>query len=170
MLDFSGEFPTCANYLMHYRGYGGSTGKPSEAALFGDALELFDQVHTQHPDIDVIGRSLGSSVATYLASQRPVAHLVLVTPFDSVQNIAARQFSLVPVKLLLLDKFESWRFAPRVTAPTTLIAADHDEIVPRESTEALRAYFRNVTIHVIAGGHNTISNNPEYVGLIRGAL
>lgn len=141
MSSFSVAFPDTSIYLMHYRGYGGSSGNPTEKALFTDALSLFDEVRTEHSEIDVIGRSLGSGVAVYLASQRPVARLVLVTPYDSVLDIAALQFAYFPLKWLLRDKFESWRFAPQVTAATTIIAAEHDEIIPRASTELLRSHF-----------------------------
>ena len=73
----------------------------------------------------------------YLASQRPVSRLVLVTPFDSVLEVAARSFWFVPVRWLLRDKFESVKYAPDITAPTTIIAAEHDVEIPRRHTEAL---------------------------------
>jgi pimeloyl-ACP methyl ester carboxylesterase len=172
MPSFLAAFPDSAIYLLHYRSYGGSTGRPSEDALFKDALTLFDQVHAKHPDVDVVGRSLGSGIAVYVASRRPVARLVLVTPYDSIQELAARQFPYVPVRWLLLDKFESWRYAPHVNAPTVIIAADHDEIVPRASTELLRSRFKGglVSFAVLPGtGHNTISSSPEYMPLLKGS-
>jgi len=140
--SLSTAFPDHAVYLLHYRGYGGSSGKPSEAALFADALALFDRVSTDHQNIAVVGRSLGSGVAVHLASLRPVARLVLVTPYDSLQELAARQFPYLPVRWLLLDKFESWRYAEHITVPTLVIAAEHDEVIPRMSTEALYKRFR----------------------------
>lgn len=126
--SFSAALPDTAIYLLHYRGYGGSSGKPSEGALFADALTLFDEVHPKHPDIDVVGRSLGSGIAVYVASKRPVARLVLVTPYDSLEDLATRQFPYLPAKWILLDKYESSRFAPQVSAPTLIMAADRDEI------------------------------------------
>lgn len=172
LAGFSTGFPDSAIYLLHYRGYGGSSGKPSEKALFADALTLFDEVHHQHRDVDVVGRSLGSGIAVYVASRRPVARLVLVTPYDSLQELAARQFPYLPVRWLLLDKFESWRFAPHVIAPTLIIAADHDEVIPRASTELLRSRFKSgiASFAVLPGtGHNTISNSPEYMPLLKGS-
>ena len=172
MPGFSAGFPDSAIYLLHYRGYGGSSGRPSEDSLFADALSLFDEVHAKHPDVDVVGRSLGSGIAVYVASRRAVARLVLVTPYDSLQELAAREFPYVPVRWLLLDKFESWRFAPNVTAPTLIIAADHDEIVPRSSTELLRSRFKSgvASYAVLLGtGHNTISGSPDYIPLLKGS-
>ena len=171
--DLKAAFPEHALYLLNYRGYGGSTGKPSEAALVADALALFDRVHAEHPRISIIGRSLGSAVAIHLASLRPVEHLALITPFNSLEEIAARQFPFVPLHWLLLDKFESWRYAATVTAPTLILAAQHDEVIPRSSTESLVTHFPRglATLTFVEGaGHNTISESPEFIPLLRSAL
>ena len=178
--DVSGSLPELAQafpahplYLMHYRGYGGSTGTPTEQALVADALALFDEVQRQHPHVTVIGRSLGSGVALRVASSRPVARLVLVTPYDSMAELAAQQFPLFPVRLLMTDKFESWRYAPQVSASTTVIAAQNDEVIPRASTELLLTRFKAGIAHqiVIPGtGHNTVSGDPAYAQALSGAL
>jgi len=168
---FADEFPDHAIYMLHYRGYGGSSGKPTEEALHSDARALYEMVHARHPDVIVVGRSLGSGVAVQLAATRQVTRLVLITPFDSIVNLASRQFPFVPVDLLLWDRFESWRYAPQVTAPTLIIAAANDEIVPRESTLALfNAFGPGVaTMTTIAGaGHNSISGKPGYMAAVRG--
>ena len=169
--SLSAAFPEYAIYLAHYRGYGGSSGKPSEVALVADALALFDQVQTSHKTIVVVGRSLGSGVAVQLASLRPVERLVLVTPYDSIQELAARQFPYFPVRWLLQDKFESWRYASQITAPTLVLAAEQDEVIPRASTESLFKQFRDgvAALKVIRGtSHNTISESPEYLLQLRG--
>ena len=166
-------FPQHALYLMHYRGYGGSEGRPSEAGLMADALALYDHVRADHPDIVVVGRSLGSGIALPLAAARPVARLVLVTPFDSLLALARRQFPFLPVRWLLLDRYESWRQAPKIDTPTVVIAADHDEIIPRARTLALLGHFRPgvATLQVLDGtGHNTISDSPGYLPLLGGAV
>lgn len=167
--SFSAAFPDHAIYLLHYRSYGGSTGRPSEAAISTDALALFDRVKTTHDSVVAIGRSLGAAVAIKVARERPVARVVLVTPFASLRGLASRQFPYVPVGWLLRDKFESWKHAEHVTAPTLIIAAEHDEVVPRSSTEALYRRFRPgiASLCVVAGtGHNTVSESAEYVGLL----
>jgi pimeloyl-ACP methyl ester carboxylesterase len=166
-------FPEHSIYLMHYRGYGGSSGKPSEEALVADALVLFDKVRNEHPNVMLIGRSLGSGIAVHLASLRPVARLILVTPYDSLVEMAAKQFPYVPIRWILLDKYESWKYAAQVTAPTLIVAAEHDKVIPRTSTEALYARFHTgvATLRVVAGAsHNTISESPEYAPLLKGAL
>lgn len=163
--DLEAAFPAHALYLMHYRGYGGSEGKPGEEALVADALALFDQVRTQHPNVTVIGRSLGSGVAVHLASVRPVARLVLVTPYDSMVELAARQFPMFPVRWILTNKFESWRYAPQISVPTTLIAAENDAVIPRASTNLLLTRFKRGVARLVvipSTGHNTVSNHPLY--------
>ena len=163
-------FPRHSLYAMNYRGYGGSTGKPSETALIADALVLFDRVRIDHPRVTVIGRSLGSGVAVHIASERPVERLILVTPYDSLLRIAATQFRFFPLSWLMLDKFESWRYAPKVTAPTLLIAAQNDEVIPFTSTEALYGHLPQplATLTIIPDvSHNTISESPEYIPLLR---
>ena len=108
-----------------------------------------------------------------LASERPVSRLVLVTPFDSLQALAQAQFRLFPVRWLLVDKFESWKYAARVTAPTLLISAQNDEIIPAASTEKLYVQFRKGTaaLKVLPGtSHNTISQHPQYLPLFQSML
>ncbi len=150
---------------MHYRGYSGSAGSPSESALREDALQLYDRVARSHPEVMLVGRSLGSGVAVWLASQRQVSRLILITPFNSLQEVAASQFPYFPVKWLLQDKYESWRFAPAVTAPTLILEAERDEVIPGASTRALVTHFRPglVTFNVVAEAHhNTISEHPQF--------
>ncbi|AYC31595.1 hypothetical protein D3880_03935 [Pseudomonas cavernae] len=170
---FSQAFPDHAIYLLHYRGYGGSSGSPSEDSIQRDALALFDQVYAAHPRIAVVGRSLGSGVAVRLASQRPASRLILITPYNSLQELAANQFPYFPVKWLLQDKFESWKYASRIAVPTLLIAAEHDEVIPRSSTQKLYTHFANgvASLRVIPGtGHNSISESPQYLKVLGAAL
>jgi pimeloyl-ACP methyl ester carboxylesterase len=158
-------FPDHALYLMHYRSYGGSTGKPSEEALAADALLLFDRVHAAHPDVTAFGRSLGSGLAVRLASVRPVSQLILVTPYDSLADIAAGRFPFFPIHLLINDKFESWRYAPKVTAPTILIVAQHDNVIPEASSAQLLTRFAPGVARykvIPEAGHNSISGYPAY--------
>jgi pimeloyl-ACP methyl ester carboxylesterase len=168
--DFAALFPEHAIYLMNYRGYGGSSGRPSEAALHRDAQALHDLVRSRHAEITVIGRSLGSGVAVRLAAANPIDRLVLITPFDSILNVAKGTFPFLPLSLLLMDKYESWRYADQVSAPTLILVAEQDEIIPWESTQSLyRAFEPGVAeLQVISrAGHNDISGFPEFVTALR---
>ena len=164
-------FPDHALYLLHYRGYTGSSGKPTEQALVADSLLLFDRVLAAHPEVVLVGRSLGTGIAVQVASQRLVHRLVLVTPYDSIGELAARQFPYFPVRWLLQDTYDSGKYAPAVKAPTLLIAAEHDEIIPARSTALLLSHFAPgvASMKAVAGaGHNSISDSPTYIPLLQG--
>jgi hypothetical protein len=157
-------------YLMNYRGYGGSGGMPSEAALYGDALALFDRVRERHPQVAVMGRSLGSAVAIHVASERTVDRLALITPFDSFTSIGEAHFPLFPVRWLLRDRFDAASRAARVRAPVLAVIAGADEIIPRQSADALLAAFApgQARAVVLEGAlHNTLGFAPGYLAAIR---
>jgi pimeloyl-ACP methyl ester carboxylesterase len=93
-----------------------------------------------------------------------------VTPFDSIERLAQKRYRIFPVSLLLTDKFDSASRVPRIGAKTLVFLAEHDEVIPRESSEALIAKFPagQVTVAIIKGtGHNTIGQSPEYVERLR---
>ncbi|MBS4086075.1 alpha/beta hydrolase [Pseudomonas rustica] len=164
--EFAAAFPDYALYFLHYRGFGGSGGKPSEEAIAEDALALFDQVYASHPQVAVIGRSLGSGVAVRLASQRPVQNLILVTPYNSLEEVAVKQYPWVPVKWLLKDRYESGKYAAHIRVPTLLLAASDDEVIARGSTERLlRNFPEGVAVLKVVpdSGHNSISERGEYL-------
>jgi pimeloyl-ACP methyl ester carboxylesterase len=164
--EFAEAYPEYAVYLLNYRGFGGSGGSPSEEAIAEDALALFDQVYASHPQVSLIGRSLGSGVAVRLASQRPVQNLILVTPYNSLEEIAARQYPWVPVKWLLKDRFESGKYAAHIRVPTLLLAASDDEVIPRASTQRLLENFPQgvAVLRVVPdSGHNSISDRAQYL-------
>lgn len=167
--EFTAAFPAHALFLVNYRGYGGSSGRPSEDALVTDAIAVFDHVHATHADVTAMGRSLGSGVAVRLASARPVRKLVLVTPYDSMVNLAAECFGWLPVRLLLRDGYDSLRHAREVSAPVLIVIAAEDEIVPMRRSRALADAFRRgqASVVVIEGvGHNTLDLSPQYLGTV----
>lgn len=152
-------------YLVNYRGYGGSTGKPMEIALYADAQYIYDQVKTKHQTISVIGRSLGSGVATYLASTRNISKMILITPFDSIQAIAQKQYPVFPIALLLRDKFDSLNRVKNISAKTLVLLAENDVVIPFENSQRLIAAFPSSQIKVELieeMGHNNISSKQEY--------
>ncbi|WP_229208144.1 alpha/beta hydrolase [Duganella sp. Root198D2] len=158
--ELQAAFPGQTLYLMHYRGYGATPGEPTEAGLFADAQALYEHVRALHPQVTVVGRSLGSGIATRLASVKTVDRLVLLAPYDSMAGAASHHFPWLPVRLLLRDRYESVSYAAKVNAPTTIFAAERDEVIPRASSEALYRSFRPglATFHVVSGvGHNDIS-------------
>ena len=135
LADFAKTFPDHALYMPHYRGYSGSGGNPTEKDLLGDAQALLEIVSQKHRKITIVGRSLGTGIAVWLATQNKVERLLLITPYDSILNIACKKFPFLPVRWLLKDRYESIQWASRVSCPTKILAADRDEIIPdRKST------------------------------------
>ena len=165
LADFARLFPAYAIYLVNYRSYGGSTGKPSETALCDDAVAIFDFLANNHHHISVIGRSLGSGVATYLASLRPVEKLALVTPFASLAAVAQAHLPYLPVSLLLKDRYEAAPRVPMIKAQVLMIIAENDEIVPLKQSEALLEKFAGKPCKVVIipeAGHNTLDQYDKY--------
>lgn len=163
---FTSAFPEHSLYLVNYRGYGGSTGSPSESGLLADATVIFDHLSGRHPELSVIGRSLGSGVAVHLASVRDVHRLVLVTPFDSLVNVAREHFRYLPVGWLMRDRYESAKRVPAVGAPTLVVIAGADEIIPRARAAALVAAFpaSQIRSEVLPGAtHNGFDRMPQYL-------
>jgi len=168
--DFDAAFPERAVYLVNYRGYGGSSGRPSEAALTADAEAIYDSLRARHEPIAVIGRSLGSGVAVALAARRPVERLVLVTPFDSIANVAADHFSWLPVRHLVRDRYDSLACIGQVRAPTLVVVAEHDEVVFRARSDALIAAVSPPLLHTLlvpGATHNDVSFYPLYFQSLR---
>ena len=171
--DFDTVFPERAVYLVNYRGYGGSTGRPSEAALIADALAVYDSVSARHAPIAVIGRSLGSGVAVALAAERPVERLILVTPYDSIANVAADHYRLLPVRWMVRDRYDSAARIGRVSAPTLVVIAGHDEVVYRARSDALLAAMapsRRHTLLLPDATHNDVQLDPLYYPGLRDFL
>jgi pimeloyl-ACP methyl ester carboxylesterase len=158
--------------VVNYRGYGGSQGKPGQKGLFADALAIYDYAVHQRgvnaDDIVVMGRSLGSGVATYLAANRPVRAAILITPYDSILAIAKEHYPYFPVAMLLRHPFPSDAFAKRISVPVLILAADQDQVVPAVHAQRLFDVWGGAkSIHVLSGvGHNNIDEHPDYYRMV----
>ncbi|MBN2768237.1 MAG: alpha/beta hydrolase [Campylobacterales bacterium] len=162
---FTEKFPNHSVYLIKYRGYSGSEGDATEENLYSDALYIYDKIKPRYKKMTIVGRSLGSGVATFLASQREIDKLVLITPFDSVQNVTQDLFSLYPMSIILKDKYDSVGRVKEIHSKTLIIAAQKDQMIQSERTKALvDAFPSSQLIYKIINqaGHNTISNYYEY--------
>lgn len=155
-------------YLAQYRGYAGSGGEPTQSALFADAVALYDEIAGQHTAVAALGRSLGSGVVCWLATQRPLASLVLVTPYDSILQLARDQYPLFPIAWMLKDPFESSRYAAQIEAPVLVMTAADDTVIPAQSTVRLiDAFGRPVSSREFTGStHNDIQLQPGYYEMI----
>ena len=163
-----GRFDTGAFLFMNFRGYGESDGKPSEAALLSDALVVFDHIlaaeRIDPRHVVLMGRSLGTGVAVYVAAQRKVGGVILVTPFDSLVNVARAHYPIFPVRWLLRHRFDSAVLAPHIAAPALFLTAADDVVVPVRFAHNLEKQWGwAVTSVTVAGvGHNDIEFSPVY--------
>ena len=113
--------------------------------------------------MDVLGRSLGSAVAVHVATRRPLAHVVLVTPFDSLVATAADLFPGLPTALLVTDRWDSAAIAAGVRAPVLVLRADRDGVVRPARTAALvDALPEPAVVAFPDAGHDNISEDPGY--------
>ena len=166
-------FPGREVAAFHYRGYAPSTGRPSAAALLSDSLSIFDHLRRAHARerVVAVGFSVGSGVAAYLARHRPVAGLVLVTPFDSLEALARDLYWWAPVGLLLRHRMPTADFVRGSPVPTALVAAERDTIVPARRSAALRQAVENLVFEgAVDAGHNDLYGRPDFAAAMREAL
>jgi pimeloyl-ACP methyl ester carboxylesterase len=163
--ELSPHLPSTTIIGFDYRGYGKSEGRPSEAAIYRDAVAQFDHLAQGYEQVSVLGRSLGSAVSTYLATQRPVDSLVLVTPIDSVARIGGDRFWFYPTEMMIKDRFDSVSRADQITAPVLLLTAADDHLVSEKHLQRLKEQFASETIvweDLRGVDHNTIQNSPRF--------
>ena len=163
--DYANDYADYCLYFVEYRGYGNSTGTPSEKGLYADALHIYDQLKQKHDNITIIGRSLGTGVATHLASNRAIDKLVLITPYDSIENIARDRYPFFPISILLKDKHDSITRVKNIKAKTLIFTAENDATIPANRSapmiEAFPTAQASVT-HILNVDHNSILQHPTY--------
>ncbi len=164
--DLAARLPAADVVVFHYRGFGPSTGQPSEQALQADGVEIYDAMvaRLQPTRTFAVGISLGSGVATHLSSERRLAGMILVTPFDSVEAVAKEQYFWVPVALLLRHRFSNVEAMRNNQTPVAVIAAEGDRVVRASRTAALREAVPNLVFDRTLSGasHAGIHELPAY--------
>ncbi len=149
--------------LMEYPGYGCRPGSPGQAELVAAALAAVDRLAGEGP-LFLLGESLGSGVAVQAAAARPgaIRGLLLVTPYASMVQVAARTYPWLPARLLLQDRWDSVGAMAGYPGPVALLLAGRDEVVGVEEGRALaRAVPGRKQVWVQPeAGHNTLSLDP----------
>lgn len=119
--------------VLSYRGYGGSSGRPSEAANVADAVMLYDWLRQRGvPPIKIVlfGESLGSGIAVQLAAQLSVGAILLDSPYSSIEDVAAARFWWLPVRGMVWERYDSMAHVAKLRAPLVVVQGDRDGIVP----------------------------------------
>lgn len=146
---------------IDYRGFGGSTGRPTESGLHQDADAAYGAAIARGVEpgrIMVLGESLGTGVAVALAARKPVAGLVLVAPFTSAMAVAALRYPLLPVRLLMHDRFRSDLLIGKVHAPLLVVHGTADDSIPIAMGRTLYSLAPGpkTFIAVEGGGHQVL--------------
>lgn len=176
MIYFGGNADDATKILLHvkdindfdivsfnYRGYVKSNGNPSQKALFSDALKIYDKF-AKNKKVVLIGRSLGTGVATYLASKRDILGLILITPYDSIASIAKKKYPIFPIDFLLKHKFESDKYMQNITKPVGLIEVQNDTIVTKYHFDKIKEKVSNLALHVKLENttHAEVLKHPDF--------
>ena len=167
------NFADVSVVAVNYRGYGRSTGVPSEAALKDDALAIFDQaVALTGGQGFVMGRSLGSGLAVHVAAYREVLGAVLVTPYDSILAVAKSHYPFMPVSWLLKETYDAVPDADKALSPALVLAGTQDDVVPEARARALFDKWKGPKqfAMVTSAGHNDINDYPRYGEAIKSFL
>jgi len=152
---------------FNYPGYGNSEGKPSEKTILKYALEIAKKYRPQK----IIGRSLGSAVASYVASKIEVDTLLIITPFDSIENVAQNSYPIFPIKLLIKHKFQELKWLKSSKAKEiNAIFVKKDEIIPKKSIAHLRNSMKFNKVVILDATHNYIYDYKDIARQIESLL
>lgn len=145
--------------IFDYRGYGASTGRPTEQGTYRDALAgwryLTETRHIPATDIYYFGESLGGSIAAWLAERHPPKALVLYATFTSVADMARQLYPFMPTSLLLRYRYDTRAALAKLACPVFIMHSTQDEIVPYTHAQALLAVVQgDKQLVPLRGGHN----------------
>jgi uncharacterized protein len=158
--------------LVEYRGFGGNAGSPTEEGLAADVRAahryLVEDRGVPPSRLVLFGESLGGAVASRLAAERPVAALVLRSPFTSLADVGARVYPFLPVRALLRDRFPLTEHLRAVRVPVSVVAGAADEIVPVAQSRAVAAAADAAYAELPGVRHNDpeLSSGPAVVAAV----
>jgi len=166
-----------STFIFDYRGYGSSEGRPSERGTYLDALAAWDYLEHRNAcpsgGIVVFGRSLGASVAAWLARERSPSALIVESAFTSITDLGADLYPHLPVRLLSRYRYETIRYLREVQCPVLVVHSRSDEIIPFEHGRRLfEAANAPKAFLEISGSHNDgfLVSGDTYVEGIRNFL
>ncbi len=166
---FVTHYPQMPFISYNYRAYGKSEGKPTQDKLFVDAMAIYDDLIVRFDykpeNIILMGYSLGSGVASFLASQRQVKEILLIAPYDSVHAVLKKRYPFSGIGWILKQKFPSIDFVPHIDVPVHIYASSDDEVVNIKHARMLRNYVNNLAGFYEYGNlnHNEILFNTDVV-------
>ncbi len=151
---------------ISYRGYSKSRGESSQEGFFQDADSAFEFLKSKNilsKDIVLFGESIGTAVAVNLASKHDFGALILEAPFSSILSVAKKNYWFLPISLILKDRFESDKLAPKITAPVLVMHATKDYIVPFAEGKKLFELFNSRKSFIAIEGDFHIGLSGDYL-------
>ncbi len=154
-------------FIPDYRGYGKSGGGfKKEQQLFGDAQKMYDELRKIYPEskIVVLGYSLGSGLAAYVAAHNHPKMLILQAPYYSMTDLMKQHYSWLPA-FILKYKLATYKMLPEVTCPVVIFHGDDDRVISYNSALRLKALLKpgDRFITLKGQGHGGITDNPDYI-------
>jgi alpha-beta hydrolase superfamily lysophospholipase len=147
-------------WMPDYPGYGKSTGRLTEDILYRYTLQLYKLAAVKYaPDsIIVFGKSMGTGLATYLASRVACKRVILETPYYSLSSVAAHFFPIYPMERMTRVKIPSWEYLQLTTEPVSILQGDEDAIVPYSNASRLKPFLKagDEFVTIEGGSHNNL--------------
>lgn len=137
----------------------------TEKNLFYDAKFIYNKISKRHKNISIVARSLGTGIATYITKNSQVSKLILVTPYDSIVNMAKDKYPFYPIHLILKDQYNSVQRVKDIKIPTLILLASEDKTIPAKYSNNLIKAFNNKDLKIITikdSGHGSIIKKKEY--------
>jgi uncharacterized protein len=152
-------------WMHDYPGFGKTTGERTEAIMYQDALKVYELALAQHDPSNIIiyGKSIGTGVASFLASKKACKKLILETPYYSIKALARSYLPIYPVNIMSRYKFPVHEYVKQIRSPLTIFHGTEDEIIPYRQARMLNAENPNSELITIKEGrHNNLASYPIY--------
>jgi uncharacterized protein len=161
-------------WMPDYPGYGKSTGKITEEKLYNYALQLYKLAAKRFSadSIIIFGKSMGSGLATYLASNVTCKRVILETPYYSLSSVASHFFPIYPMEIMTKVKIPSFEYIQQVSEPVSIFHGTGDMIVPYSNAQKLIPYLKpsDEFITLEGGSHNNLRSFPLFTAKIDSLL
>ncbi|MBD0368319.1 MAG: alpha/beta fold hydrolase [Flavisolibacter sp.] len=154
-----------AVWMPDYPGFGKSTGKRTEQRINNDALLLYNMAakETDAGNIIIYGKSIGTGVATQLASVKPCKQLILETPYYDINTLIRHYLPIYPTGMMIKYKFLTYLNLKNVHAPVTILHGTDDEVIPYQQAKRLQELYPQIELITIKGGkHNNLLRYPQF--------
>ena len=153
-------------FMIDYRGYGKSDGEASETNLFEDGILTYDWAasYTSSDSIILYGRSLGSAIATFVASEKPSRSLILESPVSSIHDVIIDRYPFLLFPTEPENNFSNLTMLNEVEVPVHIIHGSQDEVITLRSAQRLKEHFKySDTFTIIEGAaHNDLENFDSF--------